>query len=747
MIKRLFKLFWNTLLIACGAIIISGAWRWVQMMHKPRIVVLKSMIPVAAGVFVVLFIIYLLVLKYLSNNTQTRRLIKQRLPEMFFVSSSIFLSVFGKAEWQCLLAFAILSSGVVYYFWYLFRPKQMLKIWLIFLFFYSVVAVLQFFFHHYYILDLNVKFTKAIPLLRTLSVVLFWLAFALTTFYAAEKKGRVGQVLSIVFILFFGVYVLFSGLNIGILSGSGLFISPIALQHAEGASNVIWGNQITFIIISLILISLVLFCFLLKKNKVSFLMMKFAGIFLIALWFIVGLLWSVTIKVVRIPGIDVANAFYEYYKGDVEEVVLNPVVLDKLKNRFGISYNTEEFSVAKKDSIYTGQEKLLPEKLLINKPNVLVVFAESFSSKLTDVYNSSVWHGKLTPALKQFADDKNTTVFKNYYNSSTPTITGLLSLLCSFLPPTGHEEIANSNRLMKLHLSCLPNIMDEYGGYKTISYITAVNKSYAHKDSLYMSAGIKEVYGTEELKKYINEETKAWGFSDHQMFNVLPDFLRKAESPFLITISTIDSHQPYNMAKDMIQYNDGASSVLNSFHTTDDAFGKFWKWFQSSEFATNTIVVVVADHAAFPTAYRQVPEYAKMEKENQIIFYDENLFMINIPDTVLKKEIDLFSSELDVTPTILHILNINAPNTFDGHSIFDDREEYPNLLGMHEFGLYINQIDSTGNRHIDYQLPANLALTCDDNQQEQSDDLTLCEFYQFYKWKRQMLEQGRLWMK
>jgi hypothetical protein len=61
-------------------------------------------------------------------------------------------------------------------------------------------------------------------------------------------------------------------------------------------------------------------------------------------------------------------------------------------------------------------------------------------------------------------------------------------------------------------------------------------------------------------------------------------------------------------------------------------------------------------------------------------------------------------------------------------------------------GLYINQ-QKNSNREILYQLPAELNLQCPNEIISDSPELTLCEFNQFYQWKRQMLEQGRLWMK
>ena len=92
--------------------------------------------------------------------------------------------------------------------------------------------------------------------------------------------------------------------------------------------------------------------------------------------------------------------------------------------------------------------KLLPQKFKDNPPNIFIVFFESFSSRLVGVYNEEF--KEVTPGLNKMAENENTTVFYNYYNSSIPTITGIMSQLCSFLPPTGHEEIERENKFRKI---------------------------------------------------------------------------------------------------------------------------------------------------------------------------------------------------------------------------------------------------------------------------------------------------------
>jgi len=191
----------------------------------------------------------------------------------------------------------------------------------------------------------------------------------------------------------------------------------------------------------------------------------------------------------------------------------------------------------------------------------------------------------------------------------------------------------------------------------------------------------------------------------------------------------------------MVEYEHGDNEVINSFHTTDNAFGSFWEQFKNSEFYNDTILIVVADHAIFPAAFKndKFPEEA-----GKLTFYDENAFLLYIPDNILPKTVETNASGIDFAPTLLQIFGINVPNNFEGHSIFDSREKFPNILGMHEFGLWINQMDG-GKRKVDFIVPQDLKCENSAIGQDANFPLTMCEYENYYKWKRSMFEEGRFW--
>ncbi len=512
-------------------------------------------------------------------------------------------------------------------------------------------------------------------------------------------------------------------------------------MHAEGSSGV-FLNRITLLLTIFGLVGLFSF-FALKKKIIHYHKELPPRYWRVYHWSII------VIAIVSVAGLTsfrtapefaIINSFYDSIAGQKNTVILQPIVKEKLK-RFGINYQYDEFYIAHKKNVYPATSTpLLPSQLQNKKPNVIIIFLESFSSRLTSLYNPTQVPNS-TPGLELMAKTPGTTVFKKYYNASTPTITGLIAQLCSFLPPTGHNEIEGENRLRSHHLLCLPKILKE-NGWQYANYVTAVAKDFANKDTIFKSMGVDEVYGTEELRDTVKAEPLSWGFSDHQLFPAMEKIIANKKEPHLTILSTVDTHPPFTIAKDMVYYGDGKNNVLNSTHTTDDAFKIFWEKFVSSSAAQNTIVIAVADHAIFPTAITKDrwPDVA-----GKLNFYDETVFSMYIPNSILPKEVDQYASSLDFTPTLLQTLGINIPNSFDGHSIFDDRSSYPNLLGMHELGLYTNEVGLNNTRITKYSTPSALRCSETDFTTDPSTPLTLCEFLNFYKWKRQMFEQGRFW--
>ncbi len=732
--------------------IIAGGWGWYHLVkhNHLRFVIIVAALSLAVFIAIEtgLYAYHWLVRRF-SRHPFWQKEFQDFLPQFIFLLSLFFLIFFSKNE---LLSLGYAALLFPFIFWRVDRELQThpnAGPWLsthrhmfamgYFVFWFQ--ALCQYASYHYYILDADIKYFN-IVVFRVVSMTGFWLiGFALASFIY-QRLPRYWRYAGVtLWGSLFIFNIIFWVANISVLYFSGLYFSPVIWDHRGGGEGVA-ENNFVYLVIAVGIIALLSFIYVLvrlikaqSKTPARYWSWYQSGLIAGGLFFLLGLSSFRTA-----PERVVLRTFMQRWQG-TEQHVLLPVALQKKMQRFGLNYNPEASKPAHRETLFTSStQKLLPSRLQTNHPNIVILLLESFSARMTGVYNPRF--ADLTPGFNTMAADPNTTVFHNYFNGSTPTITGTLSQLCSFLPPTGHNEIQNDRKLQAHHLLCFPELLKRQGGYKEVNYLTAVDKDFAHKDGIFTSAGVDKVYGTDELKDYISGAPLAWGYSDHQLFPAVTEFLAKSPEPSVTMLATVDTHPPFDLAKDTVPYGDGKQLVLNSFHTTDDAFLKFWQGFKASRFASNTIVIAVADHAIFPAALT-TDLFAKEAK--QLSYYDENFFLMYVPDTVLPKQVTTTASSIDVAPTLLHMLGINAPSSFEGYSIFADRQKYPNVVGMHELGLYINEAVG-GRRKISYDVPGHLECApITETSVSSTAPLTECELLQVYKWKREMFETGRWW--
>jgi len=728
-----------------GPFIIAYSWYYYHLTSEQKAENFWQPVATLAIAVFILFFLFKLLFRFLVNKFKWHTFwlteFTSYLDELFFWGATAFFVLFFKNElWSLVYILTIFA----FIFWrldnILSRHKEDLS-WrkvnrAVFLLAGCLFVMLSFFqytAYHYFIFDSNAKYAN-IVLFRVFSLTLLWLgsfAFGSLVYFYFKK---VKQLFLFFWLVCLWAVFFLNMVNAGVAYEAGLYLSPIIFSHFSRAGlqlywlPVILGLSVYF---ALLFLTYLVFRRVLRAHEETtsrhWLFYNFA--------LICAAIFSVfAVNSLRnTPEVLMFRNFYDTYRQVKMDNFLTKNLEEKLE-KFGLFYDQNKFAVLDADK--QSETKNIGWSLSDGKrPNILIVYLESFSARLTGPYNKQ--YEEVTPGLNIFAADKNTTIFRKVYNASTPTITALLSSFCSFLPPTGHEEIERDKELKSHHLTCLPAILKK-NGYKNISFITAVDKEFSNKNTILESMGINKIWGSKELKKEITEEPKSWGYSDHQLFPFLFEKISEEESPFVMIYETVDTHPPFNLPKDMVYYKDGHNPVLNALHTTDNAFATFWQQFKNSSLAENTMVIVIADHAIFPVALEQ-KYFADLY--GKTTFYDELFFGLYLPQNNISKEIEVYGSGIDMAPTILHLLNIEAPKKFEGWSLLGERSKYPNLIGMHEFGLYLNQTPDNKTREESFSTPND--VSCDlpaDNE-----IMSLCELKTYYDWKRDMLLSGRLW--
>ena len=163
-----------------------------------------------------------------------------------------------------------------------------------------------------------------------------------------------------------------------------------------------------------------------------------------------------------------------------------------------------------------------------------------------------------------------------------------------------------------------------------------------------------------------------WGVFDEHIFNYAKNIMDTAQSPTLITMFTTTNHQPWvmpeNSSNKIPRFSDkyfGEPQILRTMAYTDHVIGEFMRENEGKEWFNNTIFVFISDHGfnEFNGMYED-PRNAHIP----FIIYSPNI--ITNP-----KNIETITSQVDVIPTLLHL--IGYPNSFDlmGKNILSDDYE------------------------------------------------------------------------
>jgi hypothetical protein len=126
-------------------------------------------------------------------------------------------------------------------------------------------------------------------------------------------------------------------------------------------------------------------------------------------------------------------------------------------------------------------------------------------------------------------------------------------------------------------------------------------------------------------------------------------------------------------------------------------------------------------------------------------FYDEIPFIIHDPTHKLPRELAVSSSAVDIAPSLLHLLDMDVPNPFEGLSVFDrnGRKGHKGLLGSHQY-LFFYRVDSKdtlfGRGDIKCDGAGGKASSLDSRE-----TFTACDYFDWWKYKRWLVKNNRIW--
>ena len=214
-------------------------------------------------------------------------------------------------------------------------------------------------------------------------------------------------------------------------------------------------------------------------------------------------------------------------------------------------------------------------------------------------------------------------------------------------------------------------------GYHTSFFHGAANGSMGFL-GFANTLGFDRYYGRTEFN-YDEEFDGSWGIWDEPFLQYTKSVLDKQNTPFLSSVFTITSHEPYVIPRAYEgKFDTGHIPMHQCVGYTDNALRQFFKESKSATWFEDTIFIFTADHGNqthFPFYEQTVNRFA-------------NPLMIFKPNSTLNGVDMRLASHMDIFPTVADLIDYTKPFKSWGRSLVSDQEYHPFVINYFSGGSY-----------------------------------------------------------
>ena len=319
-------------------------------------------------------------------------------------------------------------------------------------------------------------------------------------------------------------------------------------------------------------------------------------------------------------------------------------------------YPTVDQKTAEKNTLLPLGTTTLNRTITSDKPelqkNVVLISIESLSAAYMKAYG---YEESVTPFLDQLA--QKSLFFTNLYATGNRTVRGLEALtLC--IPPTAGESVIKREKENKNKFTT--GSVFKSKGY-SVKYLYGGYSYFDNMKDFYGGNGYEIV----DRDNFTPEEitfANVWGVCDEDMAKKAISEMNKdykAGKPFFHHWMTVSNHRPFTYPEGKIDIPADSKSRKGGVKYTDYSIMKFFEMAQKQPWFKNTVFVIVADHCSSSAGKTELP----MDKYRIPA-------MIYSPEFVATQKFSQVTSQIDVMPTVLGLLNFKYQSKFLGQDVF-----------------------------------------------------------------------------
>ncbi|WP_088102419.1 LTA synthase family protein [Halalkalibacter urbisdiaboli] len=292
--------------------------------------------------------------------------------------------------------------------------------------------------------------------------------------------------------------------------------------------------------------------------------------------------------------------------------------------------------------------------------NIIVISLESLQSF---VINSEVNGQEITPFLNQLINESY--YFDNFYHQTEQGKTSDSEFLVAnsmFGRDSGAVFFTHAGN----EYHALPEILNGNGYFTSVMHPN--NKSFWNRDMMYQSLGYNQFFDITSFD--VNEENSVgWGLKDVDFFQQSIDLLKSQPEPYYTKFITLTNHFPFELEEEdrMIEEYNSNSRTLNRYFPTvrymDHAVELFFEQLKEEGLYEDSIFILYGDHYGISENHNKA--MSMYLNKTEITPFDSVQLqrvpmIIHIPGQTNHKVFDTVSGQIDVKPTIMHLLGIEA---------------------------------------------------------------------------------------
>jgi phosphoglycerol transferase MdoB-like AlkP superfamily enzyme len=284
--------------------------------------------------------------------------------------------------------------------------------------------------------------------------------------------------------------------------------------------------------------------------------------------------------------------------------------------------------------------------------NVIIIILESFSTEYTQLGGGTSY----TPFLDKLMN--NGLVFEEHYANGSESIHALPALLAGIPHLTRHSYVRSPYATNPMrgagHLA-------KESGRESAFFHGGQNGTMGF-DAFIRLAGFDKYFG---LDQYPHREQYdgVWGIPDHLYLPWVAQQIEKMQEPFLASLFTLSSHQPYYIPEEFVgRFPKGELRIHESIGYSDEALRSFFKEAEKAAWFKNTLFIITSDHTQRCHIQRFCHRHNRFRVP--LIFYAPHL---KFPEAHLQK----VTQHVDVLWTLADAWNSNTRNLPPfGQSVF-----------------------------------------------------------------------------